>query len=94
MRFRAGQAGTKLAFFSWLCATRGATNRQGQFLFGFHEYTMHRYSPSRWSIVTSPDVYFRPILVAEKFQPALVLFFGPSGNWLTFHKLFFIESGS
>ncbi len=36
MRLGAGQAGTELTFFAGLCATRGATNRQGQFLFGFH----------------------------------------------------------
>ena len=36
MRFCAGQAGTQLAFFARFCTTRRATNRQGQFLFGFH----------------------------------------------------------
>src|SRR5580704_756631 len=84
MRFCAGQAGAQLAFFSGFCATRRATNRQGQFPLGFHDYTMHRYSPARWSIVISPRVFFRPILVAEKFQPALVCSSGHPASGFNF----------
>jgi hypothetical protein len=53
MRFGARQASTQLAFFTGLCTTGRATNRQGQFLFGRHISIMHRYSPTKWSIVTS-----------------------------------------
>ena len=53
MRFCAGQASTQLTFFARLRAAGGTTNRQGQFLFGFHGYTMRRCFPTRWSIVIS-----------------------------------------
>jgi hypothetical protein len=53
MRLGAGQSGAQLTFLARLRATRRATNRQGQFLFDFHGYTMHRSGPTRWSIVLS-----------------------------------------
>jgi hypothetical protein len=62
MRLCAGQAGTQLAFFARLCTTGRATNRQGQFLFGFHGYTMHRCPPTRWSIVNSSNKHGDGIL--------------------------------
>jgi hypothetical protein len=38
MRVCAGEAGAQFALFSGLCATRGATNREGQFLLRFHDF--------------------------------------------------------
>jgi hypothetical protein len=63
----AGQASAQLAFFSWLRAAGGATNRQGQFLFGFHGYTMHYRSRTKWSIVTSRQARLIAILTRDRF---------------------------
>jgi len=57
------QAGTKFAFFARFCSTGGATNRQGQFLFGLHGYTLHRCLRTRWSIVISSIQ--RPVGILE-----------------------------
>jgi hypothetical protein len=53
MRLGAGLAGAKLTLLSALGATSGATNIQGGFLLGFHNYMMHRCAATNWSIVTS-----------------------------------------
>jgi hypothetical protein len=44
MWFSAGQASAQFTFFTRFRATSRATNRQGQFFFGFHGYTMRRRS--------------------------------------------------
>jgi hypothetical protein len=53
MRLGAGQSDVKLALFSRLGAASGATNNQGLFLLGFHEYMMQDCPAISWSIVTS-----------------------------------------
>jgi hypothetical protein len=53
MRLGAGQSDVKLALFSRLGAASGATNNQGLFLLGFHEYMMQDCAVTSWSIVTS-----------------------------------------
>jgi hypothetical protein len=53
MRLGAGQSGVKLALLSRLGAASGATNNQGLFLLGFHDYMMQDCPATSWSIVTS-----------------------------------------
>src|SRR5450759_1572362 len=52
MRLGAGQSDVKLALFSRLGAASGATNNQGLFLLGFHEYMMQDCPAISWSMVT------------------------------------------
>jgi hypothetical protein len=53
MRLCAGQSGVKLALLSRLGAASGATNSQGLFLLGFHDWMMQDCPATSCSIVTS-----------------------------------------
>ena len=60
MRLGAGQPSVELALLSRPGATSGATNKQGLFLFSFHDYMMQDCPATSWSIVTV--LCFAPLL--------------------------------
>jgi hypothetical protein len=68
MRLCTGEAGAQFAFFSGLCATCGATNREGQFLLGFHDFHNERLPRNKMFNSDQSEIFREPIISAETVE--------------------------